>query len=159
MFEPETETDRMIDDSNDGDGVSSTGGFSDNASLVGFGEGANSTISGPVSSGINRMTVASRQSSGMGASASATNRLSEYSAPASQHSGAGYSASAGAIPPSSPSAAGSNTPQPGGLGSVEDARMVDGMTFDENIIDTTARSPPPVIESGTSEPDTSKQPG
>jgi hypothetical protein len=36
----------------------------------------------------------------------------------------------------SPSPAGSNTPEP-----MEDARMVDGMTFDRDVVDTTARTP------------------
>lgn len=123
----------------DDDG-SSTGGFSEegNASLVGFGEGANSTVSGPVSAGMNRMTVASRQSSGFGAGNSpTTNRLSGLSAPASQQS-APYAT--GVVPPSSPSAAGSHTRGP----EADDVRMVDGVTFDEDIIDTTVRSPPPV---------------
>ncbi|EER24363.1 hypothetical protein CPC735_057330 [Coccidioides posadasii C735 delta SOWgp] len=119
---------------NDDDGVSSTGGLSDeNASLVGFGEGANSTISGPVSTGINRVSVVSRQSSGVGG-----NRAS------SGQAAAAYSPQPAGIPLSSPSPAGSNTPQGLDYDAIDDARMVDGITFDEDIVDTTVRPPLPV---------------
>ncbi|EEP75685.1 conserved hypothetical protein [Uncinocarpus reesii 1704] len=120
---------------NDDDGVSSTGGFSDeNASLVGFGEGASSTISGPVSTGgPNRMTVSSRQSSGVGGNRAST-----------ANSTATHLPQPGQIPPSSPSPAGSNTPQAPEYDPIDDARMVDGITFDEDVVDTTVRPPRPV---------------
>ncbi|WEW57576.1 hypothetical protein PRK78_003043 [Emydomyces testavorans] len=120
---------------NDDDGVSSTGGFSDeNASLVGFGEGANSTISGPVSTGVNRITILSRQSSGVSGNRASAGPLAHT-----------YSPHAGVIPPSSP--AGSATPQGQEEESVVDARMVDGITFDEDVVDTTVRPPRPVSSS------------
>lgn len=145
---------------NDDDGVSSTGdgGLSDeNASLVGFGEGANSTISGPVSTAanvnVNKMPFISRQSSGAGG----LNRTSSSSGQA--YTPQPTLQSAGAIPPSSPSPAGSNTPQ--GLDEEaalnlgmaqelgqDDARMVDGITFDDDVVDTTVRAPQAVGSSG-----------
>lgn len=135
--------DRMGDDVDDG--ISSTGGFSDegNASLVGFGEGANSTVSGPVSTGgpAARMSIASRQSSGMtgmGPASPSSNRAS-YTVPLhSQRQGSITSAPAAT---SSTSPAGSVTPEPHQL---DDVRMVDGMTYDSDVVDTTARSPLPV---------------
>ncbi|KAI1916099.1 hypothetical protein LOZ58_004387 [Ophidiomyces ophidiicola] len=106
---------------NDDDGVSSLGGFSDeNASLVGFGEGANSTTSGPVSSAA-RVAFLSRQSSGVGstsAAAAAASRAAAVAAAAATH------------PPQGEA--------------FDDVRMVDGVTFDENVVDTTVRSPRPV---------------
>ena len=59
--------DKMSEDQDDG--ISSSAGLSDegNASLVGFGEGASSTISGPIStSGRMNLGGAGRTSSGMG---------------------------------------------------------------------------------------------
>ncbi|KAK2741370.1 hypothetical protein FQN57_005654 [Myotisia sp. PD_48] len=124
--------DRLGDD----DGTSSVGGLSDegNASLVGFGEGANSTLSGPISAAPTRLSAISRQSSAMAAA--------ESSSPTSGH----FSNSQHAQQVDSPTAqspTGSNTPEP--LHS--DAQMVDGMTYDENVIDTTDRSPLPVSDS------------
>ena len=63
------DADKMSEDQDDG--VSSSAGLSDegNASLVGFGEGASSTISGPVStSGRMNATAGGRMNSSMGSS-------------------------------------------------------------------------------------------
>ncbi|EFR02604.1 hypothetical protein MGYG_05601 [Nannizzia gypsea CBS 118893] len=119
----------------------STDAFSDegNASLVGFGEGANSTISGPISTPVQRRLAAaglSRQSSSMTgvsttAVAGSSPTSSRFSHPITHHSQSQQQ-------PQSPTAA------PGSRSAVVDAQMLDGMTYDEDIVDTTARSPLPV---------------
>lgn len=120
------------------DGVSSVGNISDegNASLVGFGEGANSTISGPTSrpAGLNRMSsggLSARPTSMGSSNISRPNPLASYLQQQQQQDQTGDS------PVISPSPAGSSTPEP----TNEDARMVDGMTFDSDVVDTTARTP------------------
>ncbi|KKZ63391.1 hypothetical protein EMCG_02278 [[Emmonsia] crescens] len=133
--------DRLGDD----DGVSSVGGLSDegNSSLVGFGEGAGSTVSGPVSTSAARMSVASNRGvGGRNSPAPNSNR------PQTGGQTASYlqSAPGGENGPflSTPSPAGSSTPEPLLVGNTDadfDARMVDGMTYDENIVDTAARPP------------------
>lgn len=134
------DTDRILDD----DGTSSIGGFSDeNASLVGFGEGANSTVSGPISNAPPRIAaLLNRQTSGAtGASGSpSANRSSSHSVPSyTQQSIPDVEVEAG-----EPSPTGSNTPEPRSSAIPrDDARMVDGMTFDANVIDTTNRPAPP----------------
>lgn len=114
------------------DGVSSVGNASDegDASLVGFGEGA-STFSGPSASshpGLSRMSSGGRSSLGS-PTMSRPNPLAAYLQSTSTTSGS-------QITPPRSSPAGSNTPEP-----VEDARMVDGMTYDPDVVDTTARTP------------------
>ena len=113
------------------DGISSAGNISDegDASLVSFGEGA-STLSGPSSHpALSRMSSGGRPSS-MGSPnmnrSNPPNPLAAYL----QHT------SEPQMMPSPLSPAGSNTPEP-----TEDARMVDGMTYDPDIVDTTARTP------------------
>ncbi|GAB1205732.1 hypothetical protein APSETT445_004411 [Aspergillus pseudonomiae] len=111
------------------DGTSSVGDLSDegDASLVGFGEGA-STISGPISHpNLNRTSSAGRPSSLGSPSITRANLMPSTS---SQHSGDG-----GMIPVAL-SPTGSTTPEP-----VQDARMVDGMTYDPDVVDTTVRTP------------------
>lgn len=131
--------DKMSEDHDDG--TSSMGGMSDegNASLVGFGEGASSTISGPVSSA----TLGRLQSTGPGRTPSfgspSANRNSGHhnnnTTPSyTQQYVTGGSVSAPSQ--SSPSPAGSNTPEPS-----DDARMLDGVTYDSNVVDTTVRTP------------------
>lgn len=103
-----TDADKMSEDQDDG--VSSTSGLrdeEDNASLVGFGEGASSTMSGPIS------TAAAR--------AQARHNI------LNRQSGTPMS---GVM---STGAAGSTDP-----------RMMDGMSYDANVVDTTMQSPPPV---------------
>lgn len=141
------DADKMSEDPEDG--VSSTSNLSDegDASLVGFGEGA-STLSGPSASshpGLSRMSSGGGSGSGGGGGGSGgrnslgspggttanmnrPNPLAAYL----QNTSADRQSS---IPPTS-SPAGSNTPEP-----VEDARMVDGMTYDPDVVDTTARTP------------------
>jgi hypothetical protein len=123
--------DRMSEDHE----TSSVGNVSDegNASLVGFGEGANSTISGPTSrpSGLNRIGsggLGNRPTS-MSSNVSRPNALASYLQQQQDHAGESSMVSH--------SPAGSLTPEPVN----EDARMVDGMTFDSDVVDTTARTP------------------
>jgi hypothetical protein len=137
--------DRMVDDADDG--TSSNGGFSDeNVSLVGFGEGANSTVSGPVSTAPTRTGAGlSRQTSATAAAAAggspSAHRLSSHSMPS-----AGAPPLSGEDDPGLTTPVGSNTPEAigGSVARNDDARMVDGMTFDPNVIDTTDRPAPPV---------------
>ena len=112
--------DKMSEDQDD---ISSTGGFSDegNASLVGFGEGANSTISGPISTAAARAHAARQNSLG---SVSRGGPVPQYL----QHqSGAG-----------SPMSGVASTPTPPGS---SDPRMMDGVSYDANVIDTTTQGP------------------
>ncbi|OAX80822.1 hypothetical protein ACJ72_04842 [Emergomyces africanus] len=134
--------DRLGDD----DGVSSVGGLSDegNSSLVGFGEGASSTVSGPVSTSAARMALASNRAVVGGTSSSpAPNRPTQTGGPTS-YLPATLGATENRPHVSTPSPAGSSTPEPLSVDNTDadfDARMVDGMTYDENIVDTAARSP------------------
>ncbi|KAJ5377806.1 uncharacterized protein N7496_005215 [Penicillium cataractarum] len=135
--------DKMSEDV-DVDDRDSVGNVSDegNASLVGFGEGANSTISGPTSRpppGLNRMSSGGARPPSMGSAGVSPNvarpgTLASFLQQQQQY-GAGYGA--GENPMVSSSLAGSITPEP----VPEDARMVNGMTFDEDVIDTTVRTP------------------
>ncbi len=114
--------------SEDNDGVSSTGGFSDEdkASLVGFGEGAGSTVSGPVSGPYNARASISRASTNVIApSTPRTGNIPAYGFES------GQSTPMSGITPSG--AAGSTDP-----------RMMDGMSYDQNIIDTTMQPAPPL---------------
>ncbi|KAJ5510805.1 hypothetical protein LT330_005507 [Penicillium expansum] len=129
------DVDKMSEDHED-DGTSSVGNASDegNASLVGFGEGANSTYSGPISRppGMNRISsggIGARPTSMGSSNVNRSNPLASYLQQQQHH--------AGESSMMSPSPAGSMTPEPMN----EDARMVDGMTFDSDVVDTTARTP------------------
>lgn len=126
----------------DVDDHDSVGNVSDegNASLVGFGEGASSTISGPTSRpvGLNRMSSGGARPTSMGSAGvnpnvGRANPLASYiqqqQQQQQQHGGDSTMASS--------SLAGSITPEP----VPEDARMVNGMTFDEDVVDTTVRTP------------------
>jgi hypothetical protein len=122
------DADKMSEDPDDG--VSSTGGFSDEdkASLVGFGEGAGSTVSGPVSTPYNTRASISRTSTNVIApSTPRTGNLPAFGF------GSGQSTPMSGITPSG--AAGSTDP-----------KMMDGMSYDQNIIDTTMQPAPPVEE-------------
>jgi hypothetical protein len=120
------DADKMSEDPDDG--VSSVGGLSDegNASLVGFGEGS-STISGPVSS--------SRIPSTGGRPGSFGSPTPGRVGPTSFHSQY-VGGPMGGPRTSSPSPARSNTPEP-----FHDVRMVDGVTYDADVVDTTVRTP------------------
>ncbi|CAG8905245.1 unnamed protein product [Penicillium egyptiacum] len=129
------DADKMSEDHED-DGTSSVGNVSDegNASLVGFGEGANSTYSGPISRppGMNRVSsggIGARPTSIGNSNVNRPTPLASYLQQQQHH--------AGESPITSSSPAGSMTPEPIN----EDARMVDGMTFDSDVVDTTARTP------------------
>ncbi len=114
--------DKMSEDQDDG--VSSQGGMSDEdkASLVGFGEGAGSTVSGPVST--------------MSARALAARGLPSPSTP---RTGPPYSASGQSTPMSGI--------MPTGLVGSTDPKMMDGMSYDANIVDTTMQPAPPIGQS------------
>ena len=124
--------DKMSEDQDQEDGVSSDGGYSDEdkASLVGFGEGAGSTISGPVSTANARMI-------GLAARNSMNNPYGQ-STPRTQ-------------PMLSRPESGGSTPMSGierpstGVGST-DPKMMDGISFDQGIVDTTLSTPPPAAE-------------
>ncbi|KAJ5692137.1 hypothetical protein N7462_001560 [Penicillium macrosclerotiorum] len=144
------EADKMSEGPDGDDGVSSVSvdNLSDegNASLVGFGEGANSTISGPTSrpAGLNRVSsggLSARPTSMGSASVSRPNPVASYLQQQQQQQDL-----AGDSPMHSASPAGSNTPEPVN----EDARMMDGMTFDPDVVDTTARTPRLVTPSNRS---------
>lgn len=112
------------------DGTSSVGNISDegNASLVGFGEGA-STISGPISRpNLNRVSSGGRTPSSLGSpSMNRVNSIAAYL----------QNTSDSPMMPSPLSPAGSNAPDQ----SMDDARMLDGMTYDADVVDTTTRTP------------------
>jgi hypothetical protein len=113
------DADKMSEDQDDD--TSSTGGMSDEdkASLVGFGEGAGSTVSGPVS------TTSARAMAARG-----------FPRPVTPRTGPPYSASGQSTPMSgivSGAAVGSTDP-----------KMMDGMSYDANIVDTTMQPAPPV---------------
>jgi len=137
------DADKMSED-HDPDETSSVGNISDegNASLVGFGEGANSTISGPTSRppGLNRIGSggAGNRPTSMSSNVSRPNALASYLQQQQYHAGESSMMSL--------SPAGSSTPEPIN----EDARMVDGMTFDSDVVDTTARTPRIVTPSHSS---------
>ncbi|KAJ5930695.1 hypothetical protein N7466_006188 [Penicillium verhagenii] len=129
------DADKMSEDPDD----ISVGNLSDegNASLVGFGEGASSTISGPTSrpAGINRLSsggVGARPTSMGSSNFNRSNPIASY---VQQQQQQHYPT--GEDPMMSPSPAGSSTPEP----LSGDARMIDGMTFDQDVVDTTARTP------------------
>ncbi|KAJ6086979.1 hypothetical protein N7467_005893 [Penicillium canescens] len=138
------DADKMSEDHDPDDGTSSVSNISDegNASLVGFGEGANSTISGPTSrpAGLNRLSSGGpgARPTSMSSTVSRPNPLASYLQQQQYH--------AGESSMRSPSPAGSSTPEPMN----EDARMVNGMTFDPDVIDTTARTPRLATPSGHS---------
>ncbi|KAJ5219841.1 hypothetical protein N7468_009045 [Penicillium chermesinum] len=138
------DADKMSEDPDVDDGVSSVSNVSDegNASLVGFGEGANSTISGPTSrpAGLNRLSSGGARPTSFGSSnVGRPNPLTSYLQQQQQQH-------PGDSPMMSPSPAGSMTPEP----VAEDARMLDGMTYDPDIVDTTARTPRLVTPSNRS---------
>ncbi|KAL8942466.1 MAG: hypothetical protein Q9216_001666 [Gyalolechia sp. 2 TL-2023] len=100
------DTDKMSEDPED---ASSTAGLSDegNASLVGFGEGASSTVSGPVSTST-RIASGARATGGVGSPLAGKHGMRD-----------------------------SGSPMQGVQ--VEDAKMLDGMTYDRDVVDTTPR--------------------
>jgi hypothetical protein len=118
------DADKMSEDQDDG--LSSTGGFSDeNASLVGFGEGAGSTVSVPISTATSRAAAARYNP----ASSPSTNKV----ASGSLHMHQAVTPVSGVVPTNATSTAGSTDP-----------RMMDGMSYDANVVDTTMQSAAPV---------------
>ena len=119
--------DKMSEDQDDG--ASSTGALSDegNASLVGFGEGASSTVSGPISTATARAMAARQNSMGSPSMSKAT------TATTPQPPNRSGSPMSGIVPSSS-------------TGST-DPRYVDGMSYDPNVVDTTMQPAPPIGQS------------
>ena len=118
------DADKMSEDQDDG--VSSTGGFSDeNASLVGFGEGAGSTVSVPISTATSRAAAARYHPAGSPSTSKA--------APVPHYMQQAGTPMSGVLATNAPSPAGTTDP-----------RMMDGMSYDANVVDTTMQSPPPV---------------
>ncbi|KAI9847296.1 MAG: hypothetical protein M1837_002883 [Sclerophora amabilis] len=118
------DADKMSEDQDDG--VSSSTGLSDegNASLVGFGEGASSTVSGPVStSGVGR--VPGRQSGMASPTMGKASAVPPYLQP----------------PGLVPSPASSTTTTASAAEQRKDAKSIDGMTYDPDVVDTVTRSP------------------
>lgn len=100
------DADKMSEDPED---ASSTAGLSDegNASLVGFGEGASSTVSGPVSTSA-RVASGTRAVGGIGSPLAGKHSMRDSGSPMQ-----GVQA--------------------------EDAQILDGMTYDRDVVDTTPR--------------------
>ncbi|KAL9044864.1 MAG: hypothetical protein Q9214_002032, partial [Letrouitia sp. 1 TL-2023] len=98
------------DKMSEGDRASSSAGLSDegNASLVGFGEGASSTVSGPISNAA-RLHLGARVPGGMGGSSANRSELKDHGSPMQEGSG-------------------------------DDVKMLDGMTYDRDVLDTTPRT-------------------
>lgn len=146
--------------SEDQDSVSSVGGFSDegNASLVGFGEGASSTISGPVSSAMGLAGARSGSSGGrpssssLGSPSASRTSVQPPTSVGSPMSGVSHSQSDRANP--SLLRGDSNTPEP-----LTDVRMVNGITYDPDIVDTTVRTPRLVSQEGRAMDDVLDQSG
>lgn len=138
--------DKMSEDQehDEGDGVSSTGGFSDDndkASLVGFGEGAGSTVSGPVSTANARMIAARNSLNNPYAHAQSTPRSQPLSMQAQHFQSLSRPDSGGNTPMSGVERSGAAA----AAGSTE-PKMMDGITFDQGVIDTTVSTPPPATE-------------
>ncbi|KAI9034982.1 uncharacterized protein KD926_004849 [Aspergillus affinis] len=119
------DVDKMSEDPDDG--TSSVGNISEgDASLVGFGEGA-STISGPIShSGLNRTASGGGRPNSLGSPTGRSNPIAPFS----------HMSNDSTRLHSTMSPTGSITPEP-----AQDARMVDGMTYDPDVVDTTVRTP------------------
>lgn len=121
--------DKMSEDQDDG--VSSTGGFSDeNASLVGFGEGAGSTVSVPISTTTSRAAAARYHPAG-------SPSTSKFASTPSAHMPQVGTPMSGIVPTSTTTTT---------VASSTDPRMMDGMSYDAGVIDTTMQSPTPVSQ-------------
>lgn len=121
------DADKMSEDQDDG--VSSTGGFSDeNASLVGFGEGAGSTVSVPISTATSRAAAARYHPSGSPSTSKGTS--------VSQHTHQAGTPMSGVVPTYTSSAVGTTDP-----------RIMDGISYEPNVMDTSMQSPPPANQS------------
>ena len=118
-------TDKMSEDQDVE--TSSTSGFSDegNASLVGFGEAASSTVSGPVSSLPGNRTP--------------------------QRQSLQPPRSAGLPPPSRDSGSVVMTGVTPTITPRQDARMIDGMTYDSGVVDTASAGPRSTAGGGSAE--------
>ncbi len=128
------DVDKMSEDQDDG--VSSTGGLSDegNASLVGFGETASSTVSGPVSNAGSR--VQGRQN---GLDSPTVGKASALPGYLQQQQG---SPMTGVSSPASSTTTTNTTAS--AAEQRREAKRIDGMTYDSGVVDTVASTPPPV---------------
>lgn len=143
--EMDYDADKMSEDQDHdvGDGTSSIGGQSDEmdkASLVAFGEGAGSTISGPVNTA-NARLIAAR--SGAGQFQSQARSTSYLSSTGAVTGSGGSTPMSGVERPTSHSSTGPGG-NFGGVGGERDPKMMDGVTFDQDIVDTTVATPPAV---------------
>ncbi|KAI9749538.1 MAG: DNA-directed RNA polymerase II core subunit [Chaenotheca gracillima] len=120
------DTDKMSED----DGMSSTEGLSDegNASLVGFGEGAPGTASGNVSSSSTVGRGAGRQSGVASPIVPKPSAVPPYLQPSGTIASPASSAS-------------TTTTTPSVAEQRHDAKMIDGQTYDPNVVDTVTRTP------------------
>ena len=124
--------DKMSEDHDDG--VSSTGALSDggSASVIGVGEGASSTISGPTSN-----LPRGQPRPGGSSSPSTTRGTSGMMGYGSQV------VSDASNVPNSP-VAGTPTATANPHDPRRDPQMIDGMTYDPEVVDTVTRPPPPL---------------
>lgn len=127
----DNDADKMSEDQDDGG--SSQGGLSDegNASLVGFGEGAGSTVSGPIST-MTARAIAARQNSLSSPSISKANNATSQMPNRSTSPMSGIVSS--------------------GSGGNADPRYVDGMVYDSDVVDTTMQPAPPAGQSQQQRP-------
>lgn len=135
--EMDYDADKMSEDQDIGDGTSSIGGASDEmdkASLVAFGEGAGSMISGPVNTA-NARLIAAR--SGAGAGLRSQSYLSSTGA---------ISGSGGSMPMSGVETGRERPVSHSSTGAAfgGDHKMMDGVTFDQDALDSTIATPPAV---------------
>jgi hypothetical protein len=121
-------TDRMsVSEDMDVDAASSVGGFSDEGapSLVGFGEGARTPA---------RQVGGSVGSPSVGGSVAVAGKTPQQQLAAGLRQAQAHSAAAAGASPSPPAVEAQR----------QDSRLIDGMTYDADVVDTANRTPPPV---------------
>ncbi|KZF24685.1 hypothetical protein L228DRAFT_245672 [Xylona heveae TC161] len=150
IYDPE----KMSEDPDDG--ISSVGGFSDEgASLVGFGETASSTSGGPTAStpgartpgaapvragpSINLASPLAGKPSAIPGHLQQQQQQTPLS-PQQQQQQQGGSPMAGV---DSPASSNSTTTTTSAAEQRDNAKMIDGMTYDAGVVDTVTRTPPP----------------
>ena len=133
----------IVDNDNDNDNDNASNVSEEaNASLVGFGEGA-STISGPISRpNLNRVSSgggARTPSSLSSPSMNNTSRVNPLAAHLQANTGSDSPVVAVPSPSPLPMSPSGSSDQPGMA--VDDPRLLDGMTYDADVVDTTMRTP------------------
>lgn len=136
----------IVDNDNDNDNDNASNVSEEaNASLVGFGEGA-STISGPISRpNLNRVSSggggggARTPSSLSSPSMNNTSRANPLAAHLQANTGSDSPVVAVPSPSPLPMSPSGSSDQPGMA--VDDPRLLDGMTYDADVVDTTMRTP------------------